>query len=231
MISTLVSYAVEKKVAKDPSRFGKGAIEGVAAPETANNAFSGGALIPLFTLGIPTAPAVAVLFGAFITHGLQPGPTLFTKDPHFVWAVIASMFIGNVILLAYNLPLARLWAKTVLIPYKILFPLILIVAMTGVYSINNSSWDVGLMVLFGLIGYLMNKLEIPLAPLILTFILGKQLESSLRQSLIMSESGSLSILFQRPLSGSLLGILFIVLLVSTVSYFRRKRTLLPTDIV
>ncbi|MEG2204985.1 MAG: tripartite tricarboxylate transporter permease, partial [Oscillospiraceae bacterium] len=142
-IASLLSYSLEKKVAKDPSRFGNGAIEGVAGPETANNAYAGAALIPLFTLGIPSSPTVAILLGAFIMHGLTPGPLLYQNNPEFIWAVIASMFIGNLLLLIMNLPMANLWAKVALIPYKLLYPLILIICMIGIYAVNRSLFDVG----------------------------------------------------------------------------------------
>jgi putative tricarboxylic transport membrane protein len=228
VIASLVSYSIEKKVAKDPTRFGKGAIEGVAGPETANNAYSGAALIPLFTLGIPSSPTVAVILGAFIMHGLTPGPILFQKNPDFVWAVIASMFIGNFILLIMNLPMANFWAKIALIPYKILFPLIIFISILGAYSINNSLWDVGAMVVFGIIGYFMKKLDIPMAPTVLTFVLGKNIESSLLQSLAISD-GNFMVFFQRPISGTLMFISFIIILASVYSGMTKKREVLAGD--
>lgn len=227
-IASLVSYSLEKKLAKDPSRFGKGAIEGVAGPETANNSYSGAALIPLFTLGIPSSPTVAVILGAFIMHGLTPGPALFEKNPDFVWAVIASMFIGNAILLVMNLPMAGLWAKVAMVPYKLLFPLILILSMVGVYSVNSSIWDVGLMIFFGVVGYLMKKLEIPSAAMILSFILGSQIEFSLIQSLAASENG-LMILLTRPISGSLIVLCILIFIASVISAIRKKRSHLASD--
>lgn len=229
VISTLVSYSLEKKLAKDPSRFGKGAIEGVAAPETANNAHTGAALIPLFTLGIPTSPVIAIILGAFIMHGLQPGPALFEKSPEFAWGVIASMFIGNVILLIFNLPMARMWAKISMIPYKLLFPLILFISMVGAYSINNRLWDLGLMIIFGIIGYLMKKLDIPMAATVLTFMLGAQIESSLLQSLATSEVGAM-IFFTRPISGFLMGLGIVILVLSIVSAVKKKRPQIADDI-
>lgn len=227
-VSSLISYAVEKKIAKDPSRFGKGAIEGVAGPETANNAHSGAALIPLFTLGIPSSPTIAVLLGAFMLHGLSPGPALFEENPTFVWGVIASMVIGNIILLIFNLPLAGMWAKITLVPYKLLFPLILIFTIIGTYSINNSLWDVGVMVVFGVIGYLMKKLEIPAAVTVLTFVLGSQIEASFLQSLATSQNGVL-IFFQRPISAFLMFLGLIILLASTVGGIKKKKALLEDD--
>ncbi|MBK5502791.1 tripartite tricarboxylate transporter permease [Peribacillus sp. TH14] len=227
-ISSLISYSIEKKMAKDPSRFGKGAIEGVAGPETANNAHSGAALIPLFTLGIPSSPTVAVLLGAFMMHGLAPGPALFQNNPNFVWGIIASMFIGNFILLIFNLPLAGFWAKIALVPYKLLFPLILILTMVGTYSINNSLWDIGLMLLFGVVGYIMKKLDIPAAVTVLTFVLGGQIESSFLQSLATSTDGFL-IFFMRPISGTLIAIGLLLLVFSTLNGFKKKKNLIEGD--
>jgi len=229
VIASLLSYTLEKKVAKDPSRFGKGAIEGVCGPETANNACSGAALIPLFTLGIPSSPTIAVLFGAFIMHGLTPGPALFANNPDFLWTVIASLFIGNAMLLVMNLPMAGLWAKIALVPYKLLFPLILILAVVGVYSVNNSLWDVGVMMLFGIIGYFMKKFDIPIAAAVLTFVLGPQIESSLLQSLVLSD-GSLLIFFQRPITAVLMGAVLLILTVSIYSGLKNKRGALAGDL-
>lgn len=222
VIASLMSYSLEKKFAKDPSRFGRGAVEGVAGPETANNAHSGAALIPLFTLGIPSSPSVAIILGAFIMHGLNPGPSLFQNNPDFVWAVIASMFIGNVILLIFNLPLARFWAKVALIPYSLLFPIILTLTLVGTYSVNNSLWDVGMMILFGVIGYVMKKMDIPIAATVLTFILGSQIESSLLQSLSTSENG-LIVLFQRPISGTILSLTIVLLLMIIINRLFKRR--------
>jgi putative tricarboxylic transport membrane protein len=222
VIASLVSYALEKKIANDPSRFGKGAIEGVAGPETANNALAGASVIPLFTLGIPSSPTMAVLFGALMLHGLTPGPRLFEKHTDFVWAVIASMYIGNVMLLIMNLPLARVWAKVALVPYRILYPFILIFCILGAYTINNQLWDVGVMIVFGIIGYFMRKLDIPIAATILAFVLGDQIETVLVQSLILSR-GSLLIFFTKPISAGILACVLIILIFSIYSHFRVKR--------
>ena len=222
VIASLISYTVEKKTAKDPSRFGKGAIEGVAAPETANNACSGSAMIPLFTLGIPSSPTIAILFGAFVMHGLTPGPTLFQRNPDFVWAIIASMLIGNIMLLILNLPLARLWARVAMIPYQLLFPFIMVISIIGAYSLNNSLWDVGVMLVFGVVGYAMKKLDFPLAAMILTFVLGRSIESSLLQSLILSD-GSLAIFFSSPLSSTFMTISILILVFSVVGGLRKKK--------
>lgn len=222
VIPAILSYSLEKKLAKDPSRFGKGAIEGVAGPETANNSYCGAALIPLFTLGIPSSPTIAIILGAFIMHGLTPGPTLFQNNPDFVWAIIASMFIGNLILLILNLPLAGMWAKIAEVPAKLLYPLILIISVIGAYTVSNSLWDVGVMFVFGIVGYIMKKLDIPMAPIVLTFVLSKLMENSLLQSIKMLDGNVLQ-MFARPLSGSLLVISLLVLVFSVVAEIKKKK--------
>ncbi|MDP4127584.1 MAG: tripartite tricarboxylate transporter permease [Bacillota bacterium] len=229
IIASTFSYILEKKVAKDPSRFGKGAIEGVAGPETANNAHSGAALIPLFSLGLPSSPTMAVILGAFIMHGLTPGPALFTKNPDFVWGLIASRFIGNVLLLIMNMPLVGMWAKIAMIPYKLLFPIILMVILVGTYSLNGSLWDVGLMLIFGVIGYIMKKLDIPVSAMIVTFILGSQLETSMLQSLSISTDGFL-IFFTQPISAVIMGVALIIFALSIFSVVKNKRGNLADDV-
>ena len=190
-----------------------GVIEGVAAPETANNAYANAALIPLFTLGLPGSPTIAILMGALIMNGLMPGPLLFKQHAPFVWAVIASLYIGNVILLILNLPLVGWWAKLLKIPYQIAPVLILIFCIVGAYSLDNNLFDVGVMIVCGILGYLFKKLDFPLAPAILTLILGPMLERSLRESLSMSQ-GDFSIFFVRPISLFFLVITAIILLTS-----------------
>ena len=228
VIPTILSYALEKKVAKDSTRFGKGAIEGIAGPETANNAYVGAALIPLFALGIPSSATIAVLLGAFIMHGLQPGPLLFQKSPDFVWAIITSMFIGNFILLFMNLPMAGLWAKLLLVPYKLMFPIITAVMMVGSYSVNNSMFDVGAMIIFGIIGYFFRKTEIPVTPIILTFVLGRIMEDSLLQSLVIFK-GNFFGFFARPISGTILGLAIIIILASVWAGIKKKKKDFATD--
>lgn len=228
VIPTILSYSVEKKVAKDPSRFGQGAIEGVAGPETANNAYCGAALIPLFTLGIPSSPTIAVLFGAFIMHGLTPGPALFQSNANFVWSVIASMFIGNAILLVMNLPLARMWGKVAAIPPQMLYPAIVIISVLGAYSVSGSVWDIWVMIIFGLLGYMMKKLDIPMAPVVLTFVLGKMIESSLLQSL-MYFKGDVMGFFYRPIAGSLLVLAMVLLFLAVIASMKNKRGMLADD--
>ncbi|QRG68347.1 tripartite tricarboxylate transporter permease [Brevibacillus choshinensis] len=229
VIPAILSYTLEKRIAKDPSRFGKGAIEGVAGPETANNSYCGAALIPLFTLGIPSSPTIAIILGAFIMHGLTPGPTLFQNNPDFVWAIIASMFIGNLILLIMNLPMAGMWAKIAAVPPKLLYPLILIISIIGAYTVSNSLWDVGVMFVFGIVGYVMKKLDIPMAPIVLTFVLSKLMENSLLQSIKMLE-GNVLHLFARPISGTLLVLSLIVLVLSVIAEVKKKKASFAGDV-
>jgi putative tricarboxylic transport membrane protein len=212
-VAAFMSYVVEKKVSRHPERFGTGVIEGVAGPETANNAYANAALIPLFTLGLPGSPTIAILMGALIMNGLMPGPLLFQQHAAFVWAVIASLYIGNVILLVLNLPLVGLWAKLLKIPYQTLVVIILVFCIIGGYSLNNSMFDVGVMILCGLLGYVFKKLDFPMAPAILTLILGPLMERSLRESLSISQ-GDYSIFFTRPISLILLVITAAILATS-----------------
>ena len=211
IIPTFLAYVVEKKVSKHPEKFGTGVIEGVASPETANNSYANGAMVPLLTLGIPGSPTLAVLMGAFIIHGLTPGPFLFKERPDVVWGLIASLYLGNVILLVLNLPLVGLWAKLLEVRYQYLYPGILLFCILGAYSLNQSVFDVGVMVVFGVLGYIFRKLDWPLAPTVLALILGPMMEKSLRTSLEMS-AGDLSILITRPISAVLLAVAAIVLL-------------------
>jgi putative tricarboxylic transport membrane protein len=198
-VASFMSYAIEKKVSKHPEKFGTGVIEGVAAPETANNSFANAALIPLFTLGLPGSPTIAILMGALIMNGLTPGPLLFQQHAPFVWAVIASLYIGNVILLILNLPLVGIWVKLLKVPYHILVVFILIFCIIGAYSLNNSVFDIGMMIFCGILGYVFKKLDFPMAPAILTLILGPMMERSLRESLSLSQ-GDYTIFFTRPIS-------------------------------
>jgi len=222
LVPTFLSYVVEKKISKAPEKFGTGMIEGVVGPETANNAYANAALIPLFTLGIPGSAAVAVLMGAFMMQGLFPGPFLFVEHPQFVWAVIASLYIGNVILLILNLPLIPLWVSLLRVPYSVLGPLILGFSVLGCYSLNNSVFDVGLMLIFGLVGYLMKKMDIPLAPAIMTLILGPLMESGLRRSLELS-GGDFSIFITRPISAVLLAVTVVILASTTLKVLSKVR--------
>jgi putative tricarboxylic transport membrane protein len=199
LLASLMSYVIEKKVSKNPEKFGKGAIEGVAGPESANNSGAAGSFVPLLTLGIPCNVVMAVLVGAFMIHGIAPGPLLLKEHPQLFWGVIGSMYIGNAMLLALNLPLIGIWVKLLKVPYTILFPLILLFCLIGSYSLNNSTWDIGVITFFGVLGYLMKKFDYPPAPLVMALVLGPMFELSLRQSLIMS-GGSPIIFFSRPIS-------------------------------
>jgi putative tricarboxylic transport membrane protein len=207
-VTTFVAYDLEKRVSKHPERFGRGAIEGVCAPEAANNATSTAGFIPLFSFGLPTAPSMAVMLGGLMMYGLQPGPMLFQTSPQFVWAVIASMYIGNVMLLVLNLPLVGMWAKICKIPFYILGPIIVFCAMIGTYSIRFQAFDVWVMLLFGVIGYFMRKLGYPVAPMVLASVLAQMLETSMGQALLISQ-GSPLIFFTRPISAIFMVLAFV----------------------
>jgi putative tricarboxylic transport membrane protein len=207
-VTTFVAYDLEKRISKHPERFGKGAIEGVAAPEGANNATSTAGFVPLFSFGIPTAPSMAVLLGGLMMYGLQPGPMLFKENPEFVWAIIASMYIGNIMLIVLNLPLVGMWARICVIPFYILGPMIVFFSVLGTYSIRFLAFDVWVMLLFGGIGYLMRKFGYPIAPMVLATVIAQMMEMSLGQSMLMSR-GSILILFTRPISGVFMALAFI----------------------
>jgi len=210
VISSFASYAIEKRVSKHPEKFGSGVIEGVAAPEAANNAAAQGAFIPMMTLGIPSNVVMALLLGALMIHGITPGPLLMSQHPDLFWGLITSMYIGNVMLLILNLPLIPLWVKMLKIPYPILFPFILLFCLIGVYTINNNAFDIYLMILFGIFGYVARKFDFEAAPFILAVVLGPMMEKALRQSLIMSK-GHFSIFATRPISGVIWGIAILLL--------------------
>jgi putative tricarboxylic transport membrane protein len=211
IIPTFISYALERRVSRHPERFGTGVIEGVAGPEAANNAATGGSMIPLLTLGIAPNVVMAVLLGAFLIQGLQPGPLLIREHPDVFWGVIASMYVGNVMLLVLNLPLIGLWVQLLRVPYAILFPLVLLFSLIGVYAVAGNIWDLVIMLTFGALGYAMRKLAYEPAPLILAFVLGKLAEESIRQSLLMSR-GTFAILVERPLAGALLAVAVLVMI-------------------
>jgi putative tricarboxylic transport membrane protein len=202
---------LEKNLSKRPGKFGTGVIEGVAGPESANNAASSGAFIPLFVLGLPSNAITALLLGALIIHGVHPGPFLISKHPEIFWGTIVSMYIGNVMLLILNLPLIGLWVKILKVPYRILFPFLLVLCIIGSYSINSSKFDVFIMFIFGIIGYLFKKFDYEPAPLVMAFVLGPILENSLRQSLLIS-GGSMLIFLTKPISVSCLSIALLVLI-------------------
>jgi putative tricarboxylic transport membrane protein len=210
IVPTFMAYVLEKRVSKNPERFGNGAIEGVASAETANNAYANASMVPLLALGIPSSPTIAVLMGAFIINGLTPGPFLFQEKPELVWTIIASFFIGNVILLVLNLPLVGLWAKLLKIPFAYMCAGVLIFCIIGAYSLKQNLFDVWIMLGFGVLGYILRKLDFPLAPAILALILGPMMERSLRTTLEIS-AGSFAIFLDRPLALALLAIPVIVL--------------------
>jgi putative tricarboxylic transport membrane protein len=228
VIASFVSYAVEKRVSKHPEEFGKGAIEGVAGPESANNSAAQAAFVPLLTMGIPSNVVMAMLLGALIIHGITPGPLLITEHPDLFWGVIASMYIGNAMLLVLNLPLIKLWVQLLKVPYWVLLPVIVLFCLVGSYSINNDVVDMLVMLIFGVIGYLLKKVSMEVAPMVLAFVLGPMLEQALRQSLIQS-SGSFSIFFMRPISATFLIVSIALLLSSMIPWLWKRRASIAAD--
>lgn len=211
MLSSFTSYSVEKKLSSDPSRFGHGAIEGVAGPESANNAGAQTSFIPMLTLGIPSNPVMALMIGAMIMQGIQPGPQVMTSQPKLFWGIVASMWVGNLFLLVLNLPLIGLWVRLLTVPYRHLFPAILLFCVIGAFSLANTTFDVYLMALFGLLGYVFIKLDCEPAPLLLGYILGPMMEEYLRRALILSR-GDPIIFLSSPISAALLALSLIVIL-------------------
>ncbi|HEY8580012.1 MAG TPA: tripartite tricarboxylate transporter permease [Beijerinckiaceae bacterium] len=222
VLGPFASYTMEKKFAKDPSRFGKGAIEGVAGPESANNAGAQTAFIPLLTLGIPPNAVMALMVGAMTIHGIIPGPQVMTKNPDLFWGMIASMWIGNAMLVIINLPLVGMWVKLLKVPYRLMFPAILIFCCIGIYSINNSIEDVYFTAFFALVGYTMIKFGFEPAPMLLGFVLGKLMEEKLRQALILSR-GSFVTFVDRPVSAVLLAVAVIMLVIALLPSMSKKR--------
>ncbi len=222
LLGSFTAYSVEKKISKTPERFGKGAIEGVAAPESANNAGAQTSFIPMLTLGIPSTPVMALMIGAFIIQGIQPGPTVVTEQPVLFWGLIASMWIGNLFLVILNLPLIGLWVRMLSVPYHLLYPVILVFCAVGVYSVNNSTFDVYLMALFGLLGYVLTKLDCEPAPMMLGFILGPMMEEYLRRAMILSR-GDPSTFITRPLSGTMLALSVVAMIAVLAPAVRRTR--------
>jgi putative tricarboxylic transport membrane protein len=228
-IASFMAYALEKRVARDPSRFGQGAIEGVTAPESANNAACQTAFIPTLTLGIPGDAVMALMLGALMIHGIAPGPQLMTEHPQLFWGLVASFWIGNILLVILNLPLIGLWVRLLAIPYWAMYPAILLFVCLGVYSVNNSTFDVVLVVVFGAIGYLMMVLRFEPAPLLLGFILGPLMEEHLRRALLLSR-GDLGVFFQRPISAGLMTATILLLAWAAWAMIRvRARVPLPEE--
>lgn len=218
--ASFMSYALERRIAKEPERFGKGAIEGVAGPESANNAAVAGSMIPLLSLGIPSNPITALLLGALIIQGIQPGPLFIVQQPELFWGVVAAMYVGNVMLLVLNMPLIGLWVQLLRIPYRFLFPLIVLLAMVGTYSANKNVFDIWVMLGFGVLGYVLRKLEYDIAPFVLAFVLAPLLEQSMRQSLVMSPDGAM-IFLQRPVTAVLVAVSALML---ALMFYRQNRT-------
>jgi len=216
-IASFISYGVEKAVSKHPEKFGTGVPEGVAAPEGANNSETGGALVPLLTLGIPGSGTTAILLAAFVLWGLRPGPLMIQDNPELFWGLVASMYVGNVMLLVLNLPLIPLFAQILKLPVYLLYPIILGISLVGVYTVSSSLFDCYMLAAFGLLGYVMRRLDFPSAPLILGLVLGDSMERALRQSLMMSQ-GDLSILVSRPISATML---FLAVLLLIMPLFRK----------
>jgi putative tricarboxylic transport membrane protein len=222
VLGPFASYTLEKKLAKDPSRFGRGAIEGVAGPESANNAGAQTAFIPLLTLGIPPNAVMALMVGAMTIHGIVPGPQIMTKQPQLFWGMIASMWIGNLMLLVINLPLIGLWVRFLKVPYRLMFPSIVLLCCIGIYSINNSPVEVVMTAAFGLFGYALVKFGFEPAPLLLGFVLGRLMEEKLRQALVISR-GSFMTFIERPLSAGLLFVALILMLIAILPTIRKSR--------
>jgi putative tricarboxylic transport membrane protein len=220
IIASFASYAIEKRVASYPEGFGKGAIEGVAGPEAANNAAAQGAFIPLLTLGIPGNAVMALTLGALKIHGVIPGPLMIKEHPNVFWGVVASMYIGNLLLLILNLPLIGIWVRLLRVSTSILYPMIIFFCIIGAFSVSNSVFDVGALFFFGFLGYVLRKWNFDLAPLILGFILGPILETSARQSLIMS-AGQFNIFFSSAITAILLGLALLVLATAVYSGIRQ----------
>jgi putative tricarboxylic transport membrane protein len=223
VLSSFISYGIEKRLSKTPEQFGKGAIAGVAAPESANNSAAQAAFIPLLTLGVPANAVMGILLAALMIHEIVPGPLMIKNHPEVFWGTISSMYVGNVMLLVLNLPLIGLWVHLLRVPYAVLFPLILFVALLGAYVINGSEVDLYMMLFFGVLGYFMRKFQYEPAPLILAYVLSPMLENALRQSLILS-GGSMGIFVSRPIAAGFLFVAVVLLLTSIMPRIRRTRS-------
>lgn len=222
VLGPFAAYTVEKRLARDPSRFGRGAIEGVAGPESANNAGAQTSFIPLLTLGIPPNAVMALMVGAMTIHGIVPGPQVMTRNPELFWGMIASMWVGNLMLLVINLPLVGLWVRLLQVPYRLMFPAILMFCCIGIYSINSLPADVFMIGFFGLVGYALIKLGFEPAPLLLGFVLGRLMEENLRRALVISR-GDLAVFLERPISAALLALAVVLLVLALLPSIRRGR--------
>jgi putative tricarboxylic transport membrane protein len=222
VVASFAAYTVEKRISKHPERFGKGAIEGVAAPEAANNAAAQTSFIPLLTLGIPPNAVMALMVGAMTIHGIVPGPQVMTKQPELFWGMIASMWLGNLMLVVINLPLVGVWVSLLRVPYRLLFPSIVVFCCIGIYSINNSATDVLIAAAFGLFGYWLSKHEFEPAPLVLAFVLGPLMEENLRRAMLIAR-GDPSVFVTRPISAGLLFVAAAMLTLAMLPLIRRRR--------
>jgi TctA family transporter len=222
ILGAFAAYSIEKKVSRNRAQFGKGAIEGVAAPESANNAGAQTSFIPMLTLGIPSNPVMALMVGAMIIQGIQPGPSVITEQPALFWGIVVSMWIGNLFLLILNLPLIGLWVRMIMIPYRLLYPAILVFCAIGVFSLRNSEFDVYMMALFGILGYVFSKLGCEPAPMLLAFILGPLMEEFLRRAMLLSRGDPL-VFIQRPISATLLGIAVLAMCAVLLPTFGKTR--------
>ncbi|MFC1665775.1 tripartite tricarboxylate transporter permease, partial [Pseudomonadota bacterium] len=225
-MSAFMSYALEKRIAKEPERFGKGAIEGIAGPEAANNAAAQAAFIPTMTLGIPGNSVMALMLGALIMHGISPGPLVIVENPELFWGLIMSFWIGNFLLLILNIPMIGVWVRILTVPYQILFPAILFFICIGVYSVNNDFFDIILVLIFGIAGYVMKVLDFPIAPLLLGFILGPLMEENLRRAMLLSR-GDLSVFVTRPISLAFLAVSLAFLAYATWASYQKRKTIVP----
>ena len=222
ILGAFAAYSIEKKVSRNRAQFGKGAIEGVAAPESANNAGAQTSFIPMLTLGIPSNPVMALMVGAMIIQGIQPGPSVITEQPALFWGIVVSMWIGNLFLVILNLPLIGLWVRMIMVPYRLLYPAILVFCAIGVFSLRNSQFDVYMMALFGILGYVFSKLGCEPAPMLLAFILGPLMEEFLRRAMLLSRGDPL-VFVQRPISATLLGIAVLAMCAVLLPSFGKTR--------
>jgi putative tricarboxylic transport membrane protein len=222
ILGAFAAYSIEKKVSRNRAQFGKGAIEGVAAPESANNAGAQTSFIPMLTLGIPSNPVMALMVGAMIIQGIQPGPSVITEQPALFWGIVVSMWIGNLFLVILNLPLVGLWVRMIMVPYRLLYPAILVFCAIGVFSLRNSQFDVYMMALFGILGYIFSKLGCEPAPMLLAFILGPLMEEFLRRAMLLSRGDPL-VFIQRPISATLLGIAVLAMCAVLLPSFGKTR--------
>jgi TctA family transporter len=222
ILGSFAAYSIEKKISKNSAQFGKGAIEGVAAPESANNAGAQTSFIPMLTLGIPSNPVMALMVGAMIIQGIQPGPSVINEQPALFWGIIVSMWIGNLFLIILNLPLIGIWVKMITIPYQLLYPAILVFCGIGVFSLNNSTFDIYLMGLFGVLGYIFSKLGCEPAPMLLAFILGPMMEEYLRRAMLISR-GDPMVFLRRPISATLLALAVLAMCTVLIPAFSKTR--------